>query len=115
MLGKNLWLLFLFSGSLISCIRNKPENNDKKEPVAAYTFIQPDNWQEEHIQFPISFAPQIPYSGVEELRFAPGWAVSTSDEYWSYTFLWWLEGKPSIDKDSLQKNLTFYYSGLLAP
>jgi hypothetical protein len=50
---------------------------------------------------------------VEELRFAPGWGEPNSEEHWSYSFLWWLDGKPEIDAKILQANLTDYFSGLV--
>jgi hypothetical protein len=53
------------------------------------------------------------YKGVEDLRFTPGWAKNTSEEYWSYAYLWWLNGSPKLDANTLQNNLTAYYSGLV--
>jgi len=111
---KNLLLLLPFPALLISCSSNNSEKSEEKQ-TAPYTFNAPEKWATEQIPFPISFAPNIPYSGVEEARFAPGWASLSNEEHWTYTFLWWLEGKPSIDSAALQKNLTEYYSGLLAP
>lgn len=81
--------------------------------VPPYQLTIPDRWGVERIAFPIEFAPQIPYKGTEDLRFAPGWAKPESDDYWSYTFLWWLEGSPTIDATTLQENLKTYYSGLV--
>lgn len=81
--------------------------------VPPYRLAIPDQWGVERIAFPIEFAPQIPYKGMEDLRFAPGWAKPESNDYWSYTFLWWLEGSPTIDALTLQDNLKAYYSGLV--
>lgn len=78
-----------------------------------YTLITPQGWTTERFPIPIVFAPQIPYKGVEDLRFMPGWSKQTKEDYWSYAFLWWLEGNPTISTASLQENLTAYYSGLL--
>ena len=61
---------------------------------------------------PIDFAPAIPYKGVEDLRFAPGWSDPKSDEYWTYAFLWYMEGKPDITPQIIEKNLAAYYTGL---
>jgi hypothetical protein len=79
---------------------------------AAYTFPLPQNWGTEKINFPIDFAPKIALKGVEELRFTPGWGDSKSEEYWSYAFLWFVEGKPSFNVDILQSYLTQYFNGL---
>jgi hypothetical protein len=81
--------------------------------VAPYTLTIPTGWDTEHFPLPPDFAPRMTYKGVEDLRFAPGWGDSTSNGYWSYTYLWWLDGKPKIDANSLQTNLKEYYSGLV--
>lgn len=78
-----------------------------------YALSTPPGWTTERFPIPIVFAPQIPYKGVEDLRFMPGWSKQTQEDYWSYVFLWWLEGNPTITAASLQANLTAYYSGLL--
>ncbi|WP_461091912.1 hypothetical protein [Spirosoma gilvum] len=80
----------------------------------SYRLITPQGWTSERLPIPIDFAPAIPYKGVEDLRFTPGWGKQTSEEYWSYAFLWWLEGNPTINAASLQSHLTAYYSGLVA-
>jgi len=81
--------------------------------TAPYKLSVPENWGTEHFAFPIEFAPNIPYKGVEDLRFAPGWGDTTSAEHWTYSYLWWLEGKPAIDAANLQNYLKSYYDGLV--
>jgi hypothetical protein len=61
---------------------------------------------------PISFAPEITYVGVEDIRFTPGWAKITSEEYWTYAFLWYLDGTITISSQIISRNLTAYYTGL---
>ena len=78
-----------------------------------YTLPVPKDWAVERFQIPISFAPQIPYKGVEDIRFTPGWAKANSDEYWSYAFLWYLEGNVNMDTETLNRNLKAYYTGLV--
>ncbi len=78
-----------------------------------YNLIIPKGWDVERFSLPPDFAPQIIYKGVEDLRFAPGWGDSTSEEYWSYAYLWWLDGDPRIDANSLHENLKAYYTGLV--
>jgi hypothetical protein len=51
---------------------------------------------------------------VEDVRFSPGWGDTASEEHWSYAFLWWLEGLPKINADTLRQNLNDYYAGLVA-
>jgi hypothetical protein len=72
----------------------------------------PPGWGHETIPFPLGFAPQLPYRGVEELRFAPGWSKPEEPGYWSYVFVWWLTEKPALDAASLEASLTTYFRGL---
>jgi len=77
-----------------------------------YTLPLPQGWGSEKLSLPIDFAPGIPIKGIEELRFTPGWGKSTTAEYWSYAFLWFMDGQPKFDKDSLRSYLTQYFNGL---
>jgi len=79
---------------------------------ALYTLSLPQNWGTETIKFPIAFAPKIALKGTEELRFTPGWSDSKSEEYWAYVFMWFVDGKPSLDSDTLTSYLTQYFNGL---
>jgi len=72
----------------------------------------PADWVGEVIPFPIGFAPDIDLEGVEELRFAPGWRDAESAEYFTYSFIWWLDGDPDISPNALQGYLLDYYRGL---
>src|SRR5688500_2734436 len=44
----------------------------------------PAGWRTETIPFPLGFAPTLPYTGIEELRFAPGMFKAGSDDFWTY-------------------------------
>jgi hypothetical protein len=77
-----------------------------------YVLPLPEKWGHEQFAFPLSFAKSIPFKGNEELRFTPGWGNAASGEYWSYTYLWFIEGKPQISSDTLQNYLTVYFNGL---
>ena len=79
-----------------------------------YTLSAPANWGVERFPIPIVFAPQIPYKGLEDIRFTPGWAKAASDEYWSYAFLWYLDGNIKMDSKTIESNMQLYYSGLIA-
>ncbi|HEV7621512.1 MAG TPA: hypothetical protein VGO09_07260, partial [Flavisolibacter sp.] len=79
-----------------------------------YHLAIPENWTVERFPLPPDFAQQITYKGIEDLRFAPGWADFKSDEYWSYAYLWLLDGSVKIDILSLKENLKAYYDGLIA-
>lgn len=82
--------------------------------VAPYELPVPEGWTIERFLIPIGFAPQIPYKGVEDIRFSPGWGKVESDEYWTYAFLWYLDGSPVFDAVILSENLKDYYNGLIS-
>ncbi len=87
--------------------------------IAAFCWSQkhvlpePKGWGIETFPFPIEFAPNIPFSGEEELRFSPGWGETESDQLWSYSFLWWVKSDSKLDAASLKKYLEEYYGGLV--
>lgn len=95
-----------------SCMNNNSKVSTSKAKLVS-SFPAPKGWQEETINFPIEFAPQINYAGTEHLRFAPGWDSVGNETHWTYTFLWWLNDQPSITSATLQENLTQYYRGLV--
>lgn len=72
----------------------------------------PQGWKEETIPFPLEFAPELPYQGVEELRFSPGMFKADQEDYWSYAFVWWLDGRPVLDAAELSSSLKRYFTGL---
>ncbi|RDC58180.1 hypothetical protein DU508_04355 [Pedobacter chinensis] len=76
-------------------------------------YLELDGWGIERFLIPIDFAPSIKYSGVEDVRFTRGWGDEKSPEYWSYAFLWLLDGNPTQTTAIIQKNLNVYYDGLV--
>lgn len=84
---------------------------EKYDPL--YSLTVPQGWGVERLAIPIDFAPSIPYKGVEDLRFAPGWSNPKANDYWTYAFLWHLEGRPENNPQTIEKNLTAYYTGLI--
>jgi len=80
---------------------------------APYTLSAPEGWGVERFLIPIEFAPSIPYKGVEDIRFTPGWGNAKSEEYWSYAFLWYLNEMPATNETTIQTNLNAYYTGLI--
>ena len=97
----------------IQWIKKSLDIFDANTWTAPYNLVIPKGWTTEHFELPPGFAPQITYKGVEDLRFAPGWGDTTSEQHWSYSFLWWLEGTPKIDTGILRESLKAYYSGLV--
>ncbi len=100
--------------SLTSCKENTKKKSEIKTTQSSYTLPVPKGWTTELFMIPISFAPSIPYKGVEDIRFTPGWGNAQSNEYWAYAFLWSLEGTPEINAEIIQRNLSAYYAGLIA-
>lgn len=97
----------------IHWIKNKLDIFDAHTWIPPYNLLTPKGWEVERFSIPIDFAPEILYKGVEDVRFSPGWGDEKSEHYWSYTYLWWLEGDQKIDAPVLQKNLKAYYEGLV--
>jgi len=77
----------------------------------SFSWPMPEGWQHETIPFPLEFAPDLPYRGVEELRFAPGIFKPDQAGYWSYAFVWWLDGKPALGAAELNASLERYFAG----
>lgn len=82
------------------------------DPSARIAWPVPTGWEHETIPFPLDFAPSLPYRGVEELRFAPGFYQSKQSGYWSYDIAWWLTEKPQFDVATIEAALTAYFRGL---
>ncbi len=80
--------------------------------LPSYTFAKPAGWESETFPLPPGFAPEIVFKGVEDIRFTPGWAKSTSEQYWSYAFIWLLEGKQVLSEKVLSNYITAYYTGI---
>lgn len=71
-------------------------------------------WRSERLEFPIAFAPSIDYKGIEEVRFASGWGKPDSEEFWTYTFLWYLDEDPKITAQAIENDIEAYFNGLMA-
>lgn len=105
-------ILSLISVSIYGQDTTKAEFDGHKWE-APYHLSIPKDWGVERFLIPISFAPQISYKGVEDIRFTPGWGNVNSDEYWTYAFLWYLDGSPKTDAKIIADNLKAYYTGLI--
>jgi hypothetical protein len=83
-----------------------------QEASTPYTLPIPEGWRTEIIPFPLSFAPELPYTGVEELRFSPGMFEEGSEGFWSYAFIWWVPADHTIEPATLETHLRTYFRGL---
>jgi len=110
---KNILLAVVLLLFLKSSGQNANEEFDGKKWEAPYILDTLKGWDVERFLIPISFAPSIPYKGVEDIRFTSGWAKKATNEYWSYAFLWYLDGAPTFDAKTIENNLKAYYTGLI--
>lgn len=118
-----LWLgthqsgAYRFNGKTFEKFGTDRDTNTRRDEHiqnAPYVLPAPKGWATERFAIPIAFAPQLPYKGVEEACFAPGWAKQKNDDYWSYAILWYLEGEVTMNSTVLESNLSTYYTGLIA-
>ena len=110
---KNVIIAVCCLTSLCSFGQTQKDAFDGNKWNAPYTLNFPKGWGVERFLIPIEFAPQIPYKGVEDIRFTPGWGNVKSEEYWTYAFLWYLEGTLKVNATIVQNNLKAYYTGLV--
>lgn len=110
---KNLIIAVLSFTSLITFGQTPKAEFDGTKWEAPYSLNFPKGWDVERFLIPIEFAPQIPYKGIEDIRFTPGWSKVKTDEYWTYAFLWYLDDKPKTNAKIVEHNLKAYYTGLV--
>ncbi len=84
----------------------------EEPPMVPFAMPTPDGWRTETIPFPLAFAPELTYEGLEELRFSPGMFERGSDDFWTYAFVWWLPLETRLGAESLASDLEIYFRGL---
>jgi hypothetical protein len=96
------------------CSSGSKANEAKKDAkeVPRFTWPLADGWRAETIPFPLEFAPDIARTGVEELRFAPGFFQPDAPGYWTYAFAWVVTDQRPVDPATLAGELTAYFRGL---
>jgi len=110
---KNLIIIIFSFISFGALAQNSKPEFDGSKWKPPYSLALPEGWGVERFPIPIEFAPSIPYKGVEDIRFTPGWGNAKSEEYWSYAFLWYLDETPVTRPKIIEDNLTAYYTGLI--
>jgi hypothetical protein len=81
-----------------------------QEPVPRWPV--PDGWRSETLRFPLTFARELPFKGVEEVRFAPGMFEPEAPGYWTYSFVWALEAEPDLSHKAIEAAVPRYFAGL---
>jgi len=79
--------------------------------VPSPTWRVPDGYKTETIPFPLDFAPSLKHTGVEELRFAPGFFKPDQPGYFTYTFVWAIDDVP--EWPLVRDELHAYFRGLM--
>ena len=114
-----LWLgysggLFRFDGKEVVNVTRKDLANQSsvRRQEKGELLIAPDDWRKELIKFPLSFAPSIKFTGVEDIRFAPGWSRPKSSDFWTYKFVWQINEDPKLSEQRLARLVEAYFDGL---
>lgn len=69
-------------------------------------------WGHEYFEFPIRFAQEINYEGMEDAAFPRGWSDVESEEFWSYVFAWDIKLDRAVTAGELERDLLLYFDGL---
>lgn len=72
----------------------------------------PSDWKFERMDLPLDFAPELSFTGYEELRFAPGMFDTESNYYFTYLFALHITDKVEFSQADLVDFLEQYYRGL---
>jgi hypothetical protein len=80
----------------------------------AINLLQADTtWGKEVIEIPFWFAPEMNYTGYEDIRFAKGWENIDSPGFWTYAFAWDINLKTKPTPTFFEDNLKLYFDGLM--
>jgi len=82
-------------------------------PPVPFHMPTPEGWRTETIPFPLGFAPELAFEGLEELRFAPGMFTANSEDFWTYAFVWWIAEPDPLAPADLAADLETYFAGLI--
>src|SRR3954469_5685789 len=73
----------------------------------------PSDWRKESFDFPLRFAPSIPYQGAEHVAFNPKWDRFDDDAGFTSVVLW--DGKEvPVEPADIEDHLETYFSGLMS-
>ena len=103
----SIFCIICFSISLLA----QPELNPAHEEINL--LVTDSTWIKEIFPFPIRFAPDINYKGIEEAQFPKGWSKKDGPNFWSYVFVWNIEGDKVNSKKELEADLKTYFDGLM--
>jgi hypothetical protein len=72
----------------------------------------PAKWRSQKFDFPLQFAPSIPYEGTEHVRFSPAWTHFAGEDGFTYVLLWDLK-RGLLEPAELERALDVYFDGLM--
>lgn len=75
----------------------------------------PARWSDVHFDFPLSFAPELPYRGFVHMHMSPDFEHPGTPGYWAYVVSWvTADAQPGefADPHRLEQDLRAYYTGL---
>lgn len=81
--------------------------------LAVALITAPGDWRKETFDFPLRFAPAIPYQGQEHVRFNPQWDQFDAEGGFSYVVLWDVKAV-AVEPADIEENLETYFNGLMA-
>jgi hypothetical protein len=81
--------------------------------AAASLLNAPDDWRKESFEFPLKFAPGIPYQGTEHVRFHPDWTKFDAEGGFTYVVLWDVKEEP-VEPPDIEDHLETYFNGLMS-
>ncbi len=70
-------------------------------------------WSSEFFEFPLGFAQEIDFKGLEEAIFPAGWGDEASPNFWTYAFAWKISLDKALTETDFEINLQYYFDGLL--
>lgn len=82
------------------------------EELPEITIKAPKGWTKERFALPPSFAKEMSFHGMEEIRFAPGMYKPDREDFFTYAIAFKLKPETAVDSETIEKELLLYYRGL---
>ena len=111
---KSIFAVLCLSLAMSACTVTQDQSTHEptNDSVSTPEPISLEGWPSETFSLPPGFAPTLP-TGTESLRFAPGWRDPTSEGFWSYAFVMWIN-EDAPDAERVDELIETYYTGLMS-
>lgn len=86
---------------------------DRANWKTPFRFDTPKSWNRDTFKLHAPSVPTLSVDGWVDVRMPQNWRSPQSENHWSYAFLWWLPGSPTIHKEQLEKDLNLYYDDIV--